>query len=624
MRSSDNYWMRQMNSSRLSRRRFVGGATAAGAGVAGLALVGCGGDDDDNGNGGNTPSAATNTPASGETPSGGQTPAASPTAAAAEGKQGGVIRYSSANATYDTFDAARSRFTPFATIIGYTMQRIVQWDSFTQGIIGGAFAESWEQPDDLTLTFKLRPNNFFHDKAPVNGRATSVEDMVFHIERNKAGVLQDGTEDPNFYRAPNYQVVNTVEAVDDTTMRITLNAPDPFFLNLLAQSYEGIQAPEAVAEFEGRYSNFSADLIIGSGPLILQDFSAEGRSLFVRNPNFYKDIFIDGIQEIPLFTDPTAQRAAYEQKQIDFYSPSTVPVLEELLDRYDGQIQDRPGFSANPIAGTYYGGSGSVWADKRLVEAIFRAYDRRQLIQQFHGGRGAMSGNIPPTQAAFRIPESELITYPGYLEDRDAEITEARALWEAGGGPALGTITFDVPDIFEGLYGAASILIPMLNTNLGIDQFEATVEPYTTITSKIIQQQYGGGGNANIWYGWITELTDPEPSAGIISNFDSSSPLFQQYGVEMPEVDALIPQLAAELDVEARQEITKDVERILLANFGAGIPYSHVQITNSLSWNYVHPIERSPFSTAHLTAADTWIDPDDATYQGRAPDPDIG
>lgn len=611
-----------MNSSRLSRRRFVGGATAAGAGVAGLALVGCG-DDDDDGNGGTAP-AATNTPASGQTPSNGQTPAASPTAAETEGKQGGVLRYSSANATYDTFDAARSRFTPFATIIGYTMQRIVQWDSFTQGIIGGAFAESWEQPDDTTLTFKLRPNNFFHDKAPVNGRATSVEDMVFHIERNKAGVLQDGTEDPNFYRVSNYQIVNTVEAVDDTTMRITLTSPDPFFLNLLAQSYEGIQAPEAVAEFEGRYSNFSSDLIIGSGPMILRDFSSEGRSLFVRNPTFWKDIFLDGIQEVPLFTDPTAQRAAFEQKQIDAYSPSTVPVLEELTTRYEGEIQDRPGFSANPIAGTYYGGSGSVWADKRLIEAIFRAYDRRQLIQQFHGGRGAISGSIPPTQAAFRIPETELITYPGYLEDRDEEIREARALWEAGGGPALGKITFDVPDIFEGLYGAASILVPMLNTNLGIDQFEATVEPYTTITSKIVQQQYGGGGNANIWYGWVTELTDPEPSANLMSNFNSEAPLFQQYGVVMPEVDALVPQLAAELDVERRQEITKDIERILLANFGAGVPYSHVQITNSLTWNYVHPIERSPFSTAHLVAANTWFDPDDPTYQGRAADPPTG
>ncbi|MEX2081768.1 MAG: hypothetical protein WEC33_09150, partial [Dehalococcoidia bacterium] len=47
MTSRDNYWIRRMSSSRLSRRRFVGGAATAGVGASALALVGCGDDDDD-------------------------------------------------------------------------------------------------------------------------------------------------------------------------------------------------------------------------------------------------------------------------------------------------------------------------------------------------------------------------------------------------------------------------------------------------------------------------------------------------------------------------------------------------------------------------------------------------
>src|SRR5690606_15894216 len=49
LRTRDNFWMRRLTSSHLSRRRFLGTTGAAGAGAAGLALVGCGGDDDDGG-----------------------------------------------------------------------------------------------------------------------------------------------------------------------------------------------------------------------------------------------------------------------------------------------------------------------------------------------------------------------------------------------------------------------------------------------------------------------------------------------------------------------------------------------------------------------------------------------
>ncbi len=605
--NENNYWTRRLSSSRLSRRRFVGGAAVAGVGAAGLGLVGCGDDDDTGG----SPT---------EAPAGSPTAAASPTPAAAQPKPGGVARFSSANATYDTFDASRSRFTPFATIIGLTMQRVVHWDSFAEGRIGGGLAESWEPTDPTTYVFKLRPNSYFHDKAPVNGRAATAEDIKFHIERNKAGVTQDGTADPNFYRKNDYQIVDKAEVVDDMSLKVTLARPSPFFLNLLAQSYEGIQAPEAVRQFETQYSQWNAAQIIGTGPYVMTEFNAEGRGKFKKFDKFTGTTYLDGLSYVPLFTDQAAQQSAFEQKQVDAFAPASVPVLNDLRERFKDKILDRPAFSANPIAGTYYGGA-APWNDPNLIGAIFKAYDRRQLIQQFHGGRGAMAGNVPPTQAAFGIDEGELVTFDGYKEDRDKEITEARAMWAAGGGPALGEIILDIPDIFEPLYQASSVLTSMLNQNLGTDQFKAKIEPYSTITTKIVQQQYGNGNN-NIWYGWITELTDPEPSSGLVGNFKSDSPLNFQYKVAVAGLDPILEKLAVELDQEKRQGLAKDAERLILKAYGAGVPYSHVQITNTLYWNYYHAHEAAPFSTAHLYV-NSWIDKDDPTYQGRPSDAGI-
>jgi hypothetical protein len=349
---------------------------------------------------------------------------------------------------------------------------------------------------------------------------------------------------------------------------------------------------------------------------VLKEFSSEGRLKFERFGKYSRTCYLDGVQYVPLFTDQSAQQAAWEQKQIDAFGPSTIQVLNELRDRYKGQILDRPGFSANPIiAGSYYGGA-APWNNENLIGAYFRAVDRRQLVQQFHGGRGAISGSIPPSQGAFAISEKELVTFPGYLTDRAAEISEARKMWKAGGGDQLGEITMDIPDIFEGVYQAAAIVVAMLNENLGTSQFKAKLEPYSTISSKVVERKYGNG-NANLWYGWDTEVLDPDPTSFLVSNYSSTSDLNKQFGVRVDGLDALLGEAALELSLERRKELAMNVERKLLKAYGAGRMYSHVQISNTLYWNYYKPSEAAPFSSAHLLA-NAWIDPEDPTYKGRA------
>jgi len=615
MSKEDNYWVRRLQSGGFTRRRFVGGAALAGVGAASLGLVGCGDD-----NSSSTPTAK----ASGSTASGSPkasasgSPAGTPTP---QPKAGGVVRGSSANATYDTFDASRSRFTPFADIVGMTNQRIIQWDSFAQGKLGGAFAEKWEQPDPTTLVLHNRPNNFWQNKPPVNGRLGTAADMKYHIDRNKAGLLLDGvTKDPNFYRFGDYQIVDSTTLTDANTLTVKFTQPAPLFLNLLAQSYEVVQAPEAVKEFEAKYAQFNADQIMGTGPYILTLFNPDGHLSFKKFDKYYGKTWLDGRQEVPLFTDQAALQAAFEQKQVDGFSPSTVTQLNDLQSRLKGKIFDAPGFSANPVAGTF-AFQGPPWNDLRLVGAITRAYDRRQLVQQFHGGRGAISGNVPPTQQAFGITEKELSTYPGYLEDRAKEVTDAKALWAAAGGDKLGDVTLDVPDLFEGVYSGSSILSAMLNQNLGTTQIKPKVENYTTISTKVSQAKYGNGNN-NFWYGWITELTDPEPSSFLVSNFESNQINWKQYGLKLDDLDPILAKLALELDSTKRKGYCQDAERILLKNYGAGVMYSHVQIVDTLYWNYFHPQETAPFSTTHLIT-NAWIDPSDATYAGRPPDPAV-
>ncbi len=606
MTSRDNYWIRRANSSRLSRRRFVGGTAAVGVGASALALVGCGDDDDDDG----TPGGPTATSAPGETPQ--------PTEPAGGLPQGGTAHLVSANNTWDTFDIDRSRFSPVAWLHGYTNLGVTQWASFTNSQIEGGMAESWEQPgsDGLTMVFKVRPNVFWHDKPPVSGRQATADDIVQFINRNRLGVLLDGTEDTNFYRKAAYDRVANVEETDAETVTVTFSEPDPFFISLLAGSYSKVLAPEAIEAFENSFHNLTADLVIGTGGFVLQEFAAEGRSRWSRHENFHAQVNWDGITWLPLFTDQSAQQTAFEQKDIDVFGPTSVAVDDELQQRYSGQIQVQPVFSGNPQAGTYFGGEGSTWANQNLIGAIFKAFDRQGLINSVLQGRGVMSGNVPPTQGGFALSEAELITYEGYIQDRTKDQTEAKAMWDAAGGPALGTIVVDIPNIWEGLYsGGASVITNQLKSVLGND-FTVNIEPYDVITGKVSDGSYGTGNN-NIWYGWITEITDPEPTVLNFLSYNSSSPQWRQFGVLIPEVDTLTRQAMDEFDVEVRAELSKQVMDLLLKNWGAGIPYSLVGLSNSLRWNYFKYPEAVPFVQQHQAATQFWFDQTDPTWASR-------
>ncbi len=610
MPKRNNYWINRPGSGRLSRRRFMGGLAGAGTGAAGLTLVGCGNDDDepsptptdDNGNGNGAPEP---TPANGNGNGNGQP------------RQGGVRRVSSSDATFDTFDADRSRFTPFAAMLGYSHLGIVHYRSFENGgELEGALAESWEEPDDLTLTFRLRPGVRWHNKPPLDGRETTVEDLQFFIERNRDGVLLDGTEDASFWRQLQFSFVESVEVTDDQTLTVTFSQPNPFFLGTLANSYAKVQAREIIEEYEDQMRDLPVEALVGTGAFMLESFDPEGRAEWVRNPDFYEDVNFDGVEWVPLFADTAARESSFLQKDIDELGGIDLGRLNQHLDDYEGEMHNTPAFSANPIAGTYYGGA-PPWNDQRLIGAIFRTLDRRLLMEQFVQGSGALSGNIPPTQIGWGIQQEELITYPGYLEDREEDLAEARAMWDAADGEELGEIIVDIPDIFEGLYGgAAEIITDMLQGNLG-NEFTASIETYATINGKIPDQAYGNENN-NIWFGWITDVSDLEPTIGLWQNYNSEAPAFFQFGVEIPEVDDLTNEAMVEFDEERRMELSQEIERHLLENYGAGIPYNFLQITNTLRWNYYHVGEEPPFPNTHNVYRDHWFDMDDPTWEGRS------
>ena len=105
----------------------------------------------------------------------------------------------------------------------------------SDGSVTPGLAASWDISEDgLTYTFKLQDGVTFHD-----GTTLEASDVVFSLDRARA-------EDSVNAQKALFEGIESVEAVDDLTVKITLTAKSGSFLFILAWGDAVIVAPESI------------------------------------------------------------------------------------------------------------------------------------------------------------------------------------------------------------------------------------------------------------------------------------------------------------------------------------------------------------------------------------------
>src|SRR5207253_2001084 len=154
----------------------------------------------------------------------------------------------------------------------------------------GDLAERWDLADEQTFIFKLRPNVKWHNVKPVNGRAFTSADVTYSFKRQtdlklNAGLLTD---------------VQTIEAVDPLTLKLTLKKPNADFVPTISDSRNIVVAREAV---EGSATgDLKEGPTIGTGPWVLEKWDTDRLATLVRNPDFFlKGVPYADRVEFPVF-----------------------------------------------------------------------------------------------------------------------------------------------------------------------------------------------------------------------------------------------------------------------------------------------------------------------------------
>lgn len=379
-----------------------------------------------------------------------------------------------------------------------------------------ALADSWTvDPTGTVYTFKLHPGVRFHDDTCFvdgKGRVFTAMDVVdcftalcsYGPMNQMFWLFQDKVVGANAQYAATASGkagpgVKGLEALDASTLRITLTAPWPSFLQVLAHQGCWIFPRELVAHY-GAAAQWHP---VGTGPFRFKSLTKGEVMVLERNPDYWgKDElgnqypFLDGIR-YTFVKDKIKELEAFEKGHLSVMYELPVERTDVLRSASDHQVQTVPGLTVQ-----FYGFNirEQPFKDVRIRRAFSLAIDRQFIVDSVLNGLAvpALHGVVAPGFATYPYEE-----VPGTRFDPIA----ARALLaEAGfpGGKGLPSVYLQVNNDGFGYVQVAGVVQAMLERNLGV-RVISSVLPAEQHYKRVEM------GEARFWReGWIVDHPDPE------------------------------------------------------------------------------------------------------------------
>ena len=381
------------------------------------------------------------------------------------------------------------------------------------GSVVPGLAKSWDISEDgLTYTFTLQEGVTFHD-----GSSFDAEDVKFSLDRARA-------EDSTNAQKALFEAIDTVEAVDPATVRITLGQPNGALLFNLAWGDAVIVAPESIEGIKASP--------VGTGAFKFANWVQGDRIELERNAEYWGEAPALETATFRFISDPTAAFASVMAEDVDAFVGFPAP-------------ENLPQFEADPrfqvIVGSTEGETILAMNNKQppfdnplVREAVAHAIDRQAIID------GAMFGLGTPigTHFAPHNPDYvDLIDLSGFDPDRSRELLEEAGLAEGF------TTTLKLPPPSYARRGGEIIAAQL--REVGIQTEISNLEWAQWLEEVFRGKNFG-----------LTIVSHTEPmDIGIYARPD----YYFQYG--KPEFVAIMDKLNAETDPEARSALLKDAQR---------------------------------------------------------------
>ncbi len=435
-------------------------------------------------------------------------------------------------------------------------------------------AESWEiSKDGLTYTFHLQKGVKFSSGNPV-----TANDVRFSLRRLK--YLEDN---PSFFMDP----VKDIAVVNESTLRITLSAPDASFLAALAAPPTGIVDSKLVVAHGGtdavnaktadKATSWLNEQSAGQGPYRLTLFRKNEQAVLERNPGYWGPKPYFGKIVFLHVKDGTTQREMAERGDADIAQDFDADIVAKITP--GPKLKVIEGLSMNQVymALNTNPQVSKELSDKRVRQAISYAIDYEGIIK----GLVRDTGVRPPAM----FPIGVLGVETSMARQRDAAKAK-QLLAEAGyaSGFAVKLNYWTAP-----LLGVPpEPLAAKLQADLGAVGIKVTLEPKER---SVMITEYRQGKPQLMLASWSPDYLDPHPWADAF--YRKGGPAAKRVSYDSPKAVDLVAAGDRELDSKKRAAIYKELTQVALDDVPFIMliqPKSFVGVNPSIKGYAIHPI----------------------------------
>jgi len=369
------------------------------------------------------------------------------------------------------------------------------------GNIVPGVAQRWDiSKDGLIYTFYLNPQARWS-----NGDPLTSADFVYSLRRAVAPL----TASPyaNFlYPIKNAQLVNQnkkpltelgVQAIDATTLQITLESPTAYFLASLPHSTMRPVHQKTVEQYGGQFTQ--PGHLISNGPYQLKDWIVNAAVQLEKNPYYWNKeaVHIETVNWIPI-VDGAAMVRMYQGGQVDI----TTSIPSNQYKRLKALLHDE--VTSSPMLATayyFFNLDKAPFKDNlKLRQALTMALDRNIITEQVLGkGEIPLYADVPPNTDNIDVKPYDWATSP-----QNENIAKAKELYVAAGyskeNPLKFTLIFNT---LEDQKKLALAVASLWKQTLGVEVIMENQE------WKVLLDNRRQGNFTMARGGWVADYNDP-------------------------------------------------------------------------------------------------------------------
>ena len=427
-----------------------------------------------------------------------------------------------------------------------------------------SLAKSWDiSPDNLTFTFHLRNDVFFHDNEAFpngKGRKMTAQDVVYSFSR----IIDVNTASSGAWIF-NSRVdsLHPFTAIDDTTFQLKLAAPFHPILGILSMQYCSIVPKEVVEKYGKDFRRHPC----GTGSFQFVAWE-EGQALILKkNPNYFeKDSmgnrlpYLDGIK-VSFFENKATEFLEFQQGRLDFINDIDASFKDEVITKEGALRKEWVGkiiLVKHPYLNIEYLGilndttldivKNSPLKNVKIRQAINYGFNRRKMMLYIRNSIGipAESGFIPAGLPSF---DSTAVIGYRYNPAKALQLLKEAGYPNGVGLPVIKLLTIPI-------YAEFATYIASELQQIGI---RIQVE---TIQKGLLLEETAKSDALFFRGSWIADYPDAENYLSVFYGKNPAPPNYTRY--KNPEFDKLYEQSLAEKNDSVRIKINQRADQLMI------------------------------------------------------------